>query len=419
MSLFFLKIFRLKGKIQKYFTDILNECNIREGFDKFEYNLKNKMFLISNFDEYVNQESESEQRNQSRLLLFIMIRIMFLLIWFKLVFLYFIKDVYTRLLLMDYTLILENGELGLITAIIIGIGVLFAFNKLTYLELTRQLKIIEIIYKIKYNLIEYPLNYSNKRKYGLKLNLMTKLLSKRLNNSINFFGIIAYIILTLELQSRFENNLITIFSCIFWNIYHDIVGYFIGQHFLYAIILWFVSTYYLRLKFEEIDTKIELSLKQRNIRLLMNAIHEHNYVERLTRDFNQFFRQFLFVLYFLLTFSMQMMLAFAQNESNIFFKLILSFISFTTLSILSAMNITCAQICSEAHKPYSTLFSIITDRNIRMSSRIRCKLLSFMEKLSGREIGFYCYDLFPMNNWEFYQYLYIAGSNYFLIMSLF
>ena len=53
-----------------------------------------------------------------------------------------------------------------------------------------------------------------------------------------------------------------------------------------------------------------------------------------------------------------------------------------------------------------------------MSIKQRLKLLSFIEKLSGREIGFYCYDLFPMNNYEFYQYLYICGSNYFLFLSL-
>ena len=41
----------------------------------------------------------------------------------------------------------------------------------------------------------------------------------------------------------------------------------------------------------------------------------------------------------------------------------------------------------------------------RLTFRQRWKLLAFIEKLSGRPIGFYCYDLFPMNNYEFYKCL--------------
>ena len=83
------------------------------------------------------------------------------------------------------------------------------------------------------------------------------------------------------------------------------------------------------------------------------------------------------------------------------------------------MNISCNQICTRAHKSYSRLFLIIVDENIRMSFKQRLKLWSFMEKLSGPQIGFYCYDLFAMNSNRFYHYLCIYVLNYRLIVSLF
>ena len=46
------------------------------------------------------------------------------------------------------------------------------------------------------------------------------------------------------------------------------------------------------------------------------------------------------------------------------------------------------------------------------------KLVTLLEKMTDREICYYCYDMFPMNNYEFYQYLSITGLNYFLIVDL-
>ena len=80
------------------------------------------------------------------------------------------------------------------------------------------------------------------------------------------------------------------------------------------------------------------------------------------------------------------------------------------------VNFMSAQISKAAKKSCPTLYTHLS----RMSAThpTRWKLVSFIEALSGNEIGFYCYDMFPMNNYEFYQYLYITGLNYFLILDL-
>ena len=70
-----------------------------------------------------------------------------------------------------------------------------------------------------------------------------------------------------------------------------------------------------------------------------------------------------------------------------------------------------------AHKSYPVLFSHLTQRYMPLWLRI--KLMAFIERKSGPDIGFYCYDLFPMINYEFYQYIYICGQNYLRIICLF
>ena len=77
---------------------------------------------------------------------------------------------------------------------------------------------------------------------------------------------------------------------------------------------------------------------------------------------------------------------------------------FSGLSTVFAMNIMCSMVSTAAHKPYDMQYSIIT-KNIPMSFRQRWKLLLFIEKLSGPEIGFYCLDWFPMNSVMLFNYL--------------
>ena len=157
-----------------------------------------------------------------------------------------------------------------------------------------------------------------------------------------------------------------------------------------------------------------------NIRLLMYAIHEHNYVERLTRDINIFLSPLIFIMYYFVTLSSQFFYYISQRADTLFIHgLIFQFIAIWNMFVLMVMNISCSQVCSRAHKPYATLFSIIFNLNIRMSLKQRLKLWSFVEKLSGPQIGFYCYDLFAMNSNRFYRYLCIYVSNYILIVTLF
>ena len=75
-----------------------------------------------------------------------------------------------------------------------------------------------------------------------------------------------------------------------------------------------------------------------------------------------------------------------------------------------------ASISKAAMKPAQAFHGFLSTRKVTMLTRL--KLVNFVEALSEREIGFYCYDMFPMNNYGFYQYLYFTGITYFLILDL-
>ena len=162
-----------------------------------------------------------------------------------------------------------------------------------------------------------------------------------------------------------------------------------------------------------------MSLKYSNINLLMYSIKEHNYVEILTKRFNVFFRMITFVIYYIATIGFQLILFISHHKnSNFLGKTITGFIFFSCFWAVLSMNLMSTGVIRSAHKSYPKLYKMIS-KGIRMSFRQRWKLLSFIEKLSGPPIGFYCYDLFPMDSYEFYQYVCIAGCNYFLIMGFF
>ena len=183
-----------------------------------------------------------------------------------------------------------------------------------------------------------------------------------------------------------------------------------------GFVIWVLFTSYAKFKFNEISDKIVLSLKQSNIRGLMNAICEHNYVECLTRDSNHFFRVITFIIYLIATIGFQIILfGVHKSDTKPMGRIIAAFIFFTCFWAVVGMNVMSTWISTSARKPYSTIYSIINSRT-RMSSIQRLKVLAFIEKLSGPDIGFYCLDLFPMNGINFAQYLYVCGANYFLIL---
>src|SRR6185437_14012990 len=97
-------------------------------------------------------------------------------------------------------------------------------------------------------------------------------------------------------------------------------------------------------------------------------------------------------------------------------KLVLiSLIITVSLSMLQ-INYVCTLVRRNAHKNRSKFYTFLTHN--RLLLRRHMKIQAFIEHLSGRDIGFYCYDLFPMNNYEFFTYVCNGLMFYFLLRTI-
>ena len=308
-----------------------------------------------------------------------------------------------------------------------GLGASLAGSCILYQELSGKLTFADFIFKLKYKLIKYPLNYSNKIKFEQRFSLAQKYI-------LNLFLVIGIItssmlyifsaIFALILGYFNETSIINLVAMLFFVIAQSIAIYHSVALFLAALFSWYSTTLFLTLKFNEIANKMKLSVKcmqnRRSYQLLKNSITEHSYLENMTHRLNTTFRMLFFICYFLASPAALCCLYGTHHRStNIYMRFIMALIVITAMFLFLKMVRMSASINEAAKRPKFCLYSYLVRPNLKMREKERLRLMSFVEHLSDREIGFYCYDLFPLNNYQFYQYLYVIGINYFLIMGLF
>ena len=80
-----------------------------------------------------------------------------------------------------------------------------------------------------------------------------------------------------------------------------------------------LSTLYLKYRFQEINEKIDLSLKLKSPVLLMIAITEHNINSKQTKNLNQFFGLIVFILYFMVTPPLMLLLYLIHAEDTYYY----------------------------------------------------------------------------------------------------
>jgi len=198
--------------------------------------------------------------------------------------------------------------------------------------------------------------------------------------------------------------------CLIWliNIYSIAIGGFVT---------YILSSLYLKYQFEQINDQIEKNIKWGSVRKLMIAMSNHNSLTQSTIKLNLLFKYILFIIYYLAKPTLNLILYLTHGRDSSTILRIAAMIAFSFLiSLIYSVNYFSTAVTKAAHKSYQLFFQFLIKR--RLNIRDRLKILAFIEKLSGPNIGFYCYDLFPMNNYEFYQYIANWFSNYFLIIGL-
>ena len=291
---------------------------------------------------------------------------------------------------------------------------------LRYQDMTHSLHGIKYVYQFEQGLLKYPLNNSSQQKMKEFRRIVAKLI---LDICIPFTMIFGFFWLTYFTYHAYidpKSNYSLILT-VFWYILLGISG----EQFVGLISLSFLNmvsvSYALIIKFNEITDYIKICIAQNKrdfIRYnLIDLIEEHNYFTKITADINKSFRIGIISVYFL-TVPMISLLVYSTHHKNTEYitKVLggLCAIAGTGLAfqLLSVFPI----VIKAAHSPYPLIFSRFCKSVDVTDIGTRLKLISFMERLSGPDIGFYCYDLFPMNSWQLFHLLIISAMNYILLM---
>ena len=145
----------------------------------------------------------------------------------------------------------------------------------------------------------------------------------------------------------------------------------------------------------------------------------HISIEHETTKLNKEIRNYIYILYKIVKpgFNTLVYLIFA-HDSLIILRIIISIEVIIISLFIFMMNQLCGSVTNAAHKSQSSLYKTVLSRNQRIPRNIKLKIMRFIERLSGPEIGFYCYDLFAMNSYNFTDYVFDSIVSYLLIIKM-
>ena len=184
-----------------------------------------------------------------------------------------------------------------------------------------------------------------------------------------------------------------------------------------GFVAWSVPFFYLKYKFKEIHQTIQMCVKQNNINVLKRVIAQHNRLVVQTKLIDDVFRFIVFILYYVGSPALLLLLYLSHSDdTSPYVRPIFIFILSIVYFVVFYLNFICAQITHSAVKPRVSMHKLLIEGKLRISDRI--KIMEFVEKVSGPDIGFHCWNLFPMNNYTFSEYVGSCARTYFLILGL-
>ena len=282
-------------------------------------------------------------------------------------------------------------------------------------EHRRQLYIIEMNYLICKNQLYPPLSKFNLEKWLLRTNLVTKYLMRQ---TFYFTALIAHLVVISPIVDYFLFNAnYSIFNLVSWTILQSLLMVHFYSSTILAGIIYYCYALYLRLKFNEIHNRIVFSYIFGLKSHLKTAITEHNSASIITAKVNHTLKHGIFIVYYFGVPAIEILLdiiTFKTNSIVVRLAFLLLFIILFTLCSLT--NYWSAGITKSAHKSYKILFKILVSNRFNLTVRERLKIESFLQTLSGKPIGFYCLDFFPMTGFKFAEFLYFCGATYILIV---
>ena len=322
----------------------------------------------------------------------------------------------------DWTYLLGNTNLIQIIATLSLIWAINSLNIFQYHDTTGQLSILHYTHLIQTRKIRYNLKYSSRSKIIKNINFFSKLMWDILFPLALIFVFLILLGFTIVSHIDQASDYSYIMTFIVFIITYISIEQLLAIYF-YLIVIVFITLSLLTKKFKEIKNNIKIFVEQNNRSILpfelMDLIREHNYFTKITADVNKTFRLIIFSLFFnVIPIILMLIYGTHHKDANIFGKflsLYIGFIACLPLLILISLMI---KLKNEAHSPHAIIFSYLSRLSTRLSLRNKLKIMTFSERLSGPTIGFYCYDLFPIDSDAIYKTILISLSYYILLVSL-
>ena len=295
-------------------------------------------------------------------------------------------------------------------------GVAFA-SHLLYKESNQTLYFLVFMDEIKNNSSNLKLNLRNQRKFCLKINLLFDYIIKIVFPLLVIF--VSFVFITsLTIAYMDPNTGYSLILTIFWSVISILWTYYGYSLTLWLFATWYPTTLYFKYKFNEINESFINSHKNRNKNAFLKDIKYHNQIAIELNLLSKYFNLIIFFLYYIGTLGAQMICYISHEESTKhMFRFVAAFLSVVLISMMFGMNLLSANVIHSAHKPYRLLYDFLLKS--KLSLREMFEVQTFIEQLSSSKIGFYCLNMFPMNNYHFFKYVIVCVSNYILIMNIF
>jgi lysylphosphatidylglycerol synthetase-like protein (DUF2156 family) len=264
-----------------------------------------------------------------------------------------------------------------------------------YQELKNRFYVMTFALKLKNNLVDVPLVSQNKRKYLIRMNFITKYLLYQIFNSLT---LVTFIMLTLAtFLSLYLNgkSFIELVAAILWTILSFIWIINVYSIFTLGLFCWYLFALYLRYAFSDVHNKIVNDFRWGNKSMIIKAFVEHNRVSQHVYRLNEFFKHMVFVLYFFGVPAIEILLYLVHaRDSKIYVRFVAGYLFVVLFIGCSLMNYWSARMTTSAHKSYKLMFRVFCSQRMHLTLKERLRVLSFIEKLSGPDIGYYCLGVY-------------------------
>lgn len=402
---------KIKHKINNFIDD--SNCNDFTGFEILEKFMANYYLLVSpTFSDYV-----LGNRPPKRKLIVAALNIFGWIVNLRFAILAIVNKPWIWTLLGDPNYI--AGKPNLISLMLLSFGCLATTVGNVYhnMERNKKLDVISYIHKIWNKSDNYQLSHEYNSKYCHRIKLVAEHVLKR---SVDFPAVV--IILTnflasivVYFHSDYNYSAITL---IIWNISLSI---WIFQCFAKSwadFFLFYITVLYLKYQFKQIKDQVRRSFQKNNVILLMNAINKHHFYSQLTTKFNNLFKYNLAIVYFTSGPALALLLSLALNSTfNLYIRIAYYVVIVQICIALYVFNYIASSYSSSAHSFTSIMYKFLNEKQISIEHKL--KINTFIEKITGPAIGFYCLDFFPFNSYELYRYIMFISASYILVNNAF